>query len=171
MTQEFSETPAWIKRHQDQKAAEKKQAQDDQQRQLKRSTLIRDKGLGFWQELVEQIAINVGALKELEGEELVGTITLQDQGTERNCRFQVNRQSVRFGPALSHMSFWYIPGSGRIRRWYNDKDAGGVELVAYGDEVRASTRNGPVSACELADRTVEGMAEQVKVKHPSPSYV
>jgi hypothetical protein len=172
MAQQLSDTPAWIKRHQDLKAAEKKQAQDEQQRQLKASTLIRDKGLEFWQELVEQIAVNVNALKELEGEDLVGTISLSDRGTESNCYFQVNRQSVRFGPAPSHMSLWYTPGNGRIRRWYQDQNAGDIELVACGDEVCAIGDNRPLSARELADVTVQWMAEKVKVRRVSyASYV
>jgi hypothetical protein len=163
---QVSETPAWIKRQQEQKATERKQAQDEEQQRLRASTVIRDKGLQFWQELADQLAVNVNALKELEDEELVGTIVLTEQGTERNCRFHVNRQSVRFGPDPSHMSLWYIPGNGRIRRWYQDQNAGDIELVAYGDEVRARVDNRTMKARELADRTVQWMAEKVKAKRP-----
>jgi hypothetical protein len=171
MAQHLNNTPAWIKRHQDQKAAEKKQAQDEHQRQAEASTLIHDKGLEFWQELVDQIAVNVSALKELEGEELVGTVSQSDHGLERNCYFQINRQSVRFGPELSRMSFWYLPGGGRIRRWYQNQNAGDIELVAYRDEVRALVNNRPVTARELADLIVQWMAEKVKVRRVSYSYV
>jgi hypothetical protein len=171
MTQEIDNTPAWIKKHQDQKATERKQAEAEHQRQLKASTLIHDKGPEFWQELTDQIGVNVRALKELEGEELIGTISVADQGAERNCYFQVNRQSVRLGPELSHMSFWYAPGGYRIRRWYQNQDIGDIELVAQGDAVRALLQNRPITARELADLTVQWMAEKVKVRRSSVSYV
>jgi hypothetical protein len=161
---EESDLPDWIKKHQVQKAAEKKQAQDEQGQQLKASALIHEKGSEFWQELVERIETNMKALKELEGAELVGSVSHSDRGSERNCRFQANRQSVRFGPELSHMSFWHIPGKNRIRRWYQDQNAGEIELVAYGGEVRALANNRPITARELADLTIQRMVEKVKVR-------
>jgi hypothetical protein len=167
MTGQADNTPSWIKRHKGQKETEQNQAELDRQRQLEASTLIRDKGPDFWQQLVEHIAINVRALKELEGEELIGTISVSDQGHECNCYFQVNRQSVKFGPELSRMNLWYLPGGSRIRRWYQDQDIGDVELVAYGDEVRALYHSSPIGAQQLAELTVESMAERVKPRGTS----
>jgi hypothetical protein len=130
--------------------------------------LIHDKGPEFWQQLVDRIGINVGALKELEldGEEIVGTMSHGNDGAERNCHIQVNRVSVRFGPELSQMNLWYRPGGNRIRRWYQNRDAGDIGLVSQGSEVRAVVdRSGPFTAHRLADSLVEWMAEQVKAQN------
>lgn len=69
------------------------------------------------------------------------------------------------------MSFWYAPGGYRIRRWYQNQDIGDIELVAQGDAVRALLQNRPITARELADLTVQWMAEKVEVRRSSVSYV
>jgi hypothetical protein len=171
MTQEIDDTPAWIKKQQDKKAAEKRQVEEQQQRQFSASTVIHDKGSDFWQELVTQIALNAKALVKLEGEELAGYFSLNERGPEHHCHLQVNRHSVRFGPELSLMNLWYAPGSAHIRRYYQNQNIGDIELVANHEEVRAIYNGRPVTARELADATVQWMAERVRAKPTSPSYV
>jgi hypothetical protein len=60
---------------------------------------------------------------------------------------------------------------GRIRRWYQNRDVGDMELVAFDNQVRALVNNRPVAARELADLTIQWMAEKVKVRRVSYSYV
>jgi len=46
-----------------------------------------------------------------------------------------------------------------------------MELVAFDNQVRALVNNRPVAARELADLTIHWMAEKVKVRRVSYSYV
>lgn len=164
MSQEPDNAPDWIKKHNREMEDQNRQADEEGRRQLQASKVVEENGPAFSKQLVDRIGINVKALKELAGEELTGTISLANHGRELNCYFQVNRQSVRYGPELSRMSLFYKPGGNRIRRWYQDQDAGDLQLVSNGNEVRASVGGTPATAQQLADHIVEWMAERVKAR-------
>ena len=154
--------PDWVKRKKREKEEEERKAEAEHQRQLAASKVVGEKGPDFWKHFVDQVGNNVRALKELEGEELVGMMSHENNSAELHCYIQVNRQSVKWGPELSQMNLWYRPGTHRIRRWYQNADAGDIELISFGNEVRAKVdRSGPFTAEQLADRLVEWMAEQV----------
>lgn len=165
MTREPDSTPDWINRHNREKAEEQRRADEDSQRQIEASVMIRQQGPEFWQQLVERLQVNANALTELQGEELFGTVSHSNGGGERSCHIGVDRRSVKFGPALSRMNLFYNPGDHRIRRWYQDRDIGDIELVLRGNEVRAVGDGvSPKTAQQLAEHLVMWMAERVKVR-------
>jgi hypothetical protein len=163
MTQEPDNIPDWIKRHNREKAEEQHQADEDRHRQLEASALIREHGPEFWRQLVEHLQLNANALKELQGEELFGSVSHSNGGGEQRCYIGVDRRSVKFGPELSRMNLFYKPGGQRIRCWYQDRAFGNIELVRYRDEVRAVDDGGsPKTAQQLANALVMWMAERVR---------
>jgi hypothetical protein len=166
MSSEQNNTPDWIKTHNREKAEEKRQSNEIGQRQLEASLVIKDTGPEFWKQLVDRVGVNVGALPSLEGEELAGSVSVTGTaGAELSCHIQVDRRSVRLGPELSRMNLFYRPGESRIRRWYQNREMGDIELVKYRNEVRAVIEGAnPMTAQELGDRTVEWMAERVKAR-------
>lgn len=154
--------PSWIATENEQKAAKAQAADEVAQREIDDSALIHKSSPQFWAQLVDRLGVNVKALPKLAGEELVGSVSQLASGGEENCHIQVNRQSVRFGPELSRMNLFYRPGGSRIRCWYQNQDAGDIELVRSGNEVRAIDGAARVTAHELADHLVKWMADRVK---------
>jgi hypothetical protein len=165
MPTELENTPAWIEKRKREKAEEERLAAEFTQQQLNASMSIQQRGPDFWKQLVDRVEVNVRALPELEGEELAGSVSPGASGGELSCFIQVDRRSVKFGPELSHMSFFFRPGESRIRRWYQDRELDDIELVIDRDVVCAVINDStPMTAQQLADYTVERMAKNVKAK-------
>jgi len=85
------------------------------------------------------VLVNGQALEKLDREELVGRVSQATSpmrtGVEQNLYIQVNLQSVRFGPELSKMNLWYVPGGSRIRCWYQDQEMADIQLAIRGNDV------------------------------------
>ena len=155
--------PSWIARENARQAEAAKQASQDAQQQFEDSVKVNQGSPAFWKVLVDQLKFQAGGLDKLVGEELVGNVSQLASGVEENCHIQVDRQSVSVGPALSRMDLYYQSGGMRIRRWYQGQDAGDIDLVRYGDEVRAViVGHAPMTAYELAEHIVRSMAARVR---------
>jgi len=162
MTEKLDEIPSWIESLNNQKDRAALQAEKATKRQLEDAAIVSTRSSEFWKELVDRLGVNVKALPQLKGEELVGSISHETGPSEHRCYIGVNRQSVQHGPELSWLNLFYRPGATIIRRWYMNEDIGGIELARYGDEVRAIISGKPKTAQELADLIVRWMADRVK---------
>jgi sulfur carrier protein ThiS len=160
-------TPEWVRKHNEQKAEEARlEAAATEQRRVAVAT-VHAGGPDFWTRFVERTIVNVRVLPDLKDEELVGSASHALPGgmsPEHHLHIQVNRQSVRFHPALSKMNLWYAPGGNQIRRWYQDQEMPNLVLCASGEGVVASVDGRIYTAEQLADHVVEWMAARVQVR-------
>lgn len=161
-------TPEWIKQHNQETAAQKARTEAAAQRRQEAAVPIEVAGPDFWQRFVDRVLVNAQALEKLDGEELVGRVSHATSpmrtGVEQNLYIQVNRQSVRFGPELSKMNLWYVPGGSRIRCWYQDQEMAEIQLAIRGNDVRAALAGNIHTAEDMADHIVQWMAERVKAR-------
>jgi hypothetical protein len=162
---ESNPLPGWIVREQREKAELDRKAKEDREKQLEAARLVQSEGREFWAQLLGRLELNVKALPALVGAELVGSASPSGGPTtpELSCHIQVNRQSVKHGPALSKMNLWYHPGGYRIRRWYQDCEMEDITLQPGRKGVEAVIDDyPPMTAVELGDHIVRNMALQVR---------
>jgi|SRR5665213_406774 len=153
--------PDWIARRQQEKAMQTRAEGEALQSQLDASKQVASGGPEFWARLTERLRINVDALPAL-GEELVGSVSLLTGVPELHCHVQVNRQSLKHGPELSHLNLWYRQGGFQIRRWYQDREMPDVILQPSRGTIIATIDNRyHLTAEQLADLIVERMADRV----------
>jgi len=163
MTNEPS-TPEWVRKHNERKAEEARiEAATAEQRRVAAAT-VQAGAPDFWKRFVDRTIVNVRALPNLKGEELIGSVSPSTGGPENSCHIQVNRSSVRYGPELSRMNLWYSPGGNQIRCWYQDQPMPNFVLGVGGDEVLAAVGDDDYTAEQLADCIIEWMAARVKVR-------
>ena len=163
MTNE-SNTPEWVRKHNEQKAEEARLATAATEQRRAAAASVQAGGPDFWTRFVDRTILNVRALPDLRGEELVGGVSPSTGGPEHSCHIQVNRQSVRYSPELSKMNLWYAPGGNQIRCWYQDQPMSNFVLGIRGDEVVANVGGDHYTAEQLADHVIEWMAARVKVR-------
>ena len=157
-------TPEWVRKHNEQKAQEARleAAATEQRRAVAAS--VQAGGPDFWMRFVDRTIRNVRELPDLNGEELLGSVSPSTGGPEHSCHIQVNRSSVRYSPALSKMNLWYAPGGNQIRCWYQDQPMPNFVLGIRGNEVLATVAGDHYTAEQLADHVIEWMAARVKVR-------
>lgn len=114
----MSTVPGWIQKENDQKAAAKRTADAELQRQVQAGEVIRERGPAFWDQLALALHSNAQALEKLEGEELYGSAPKSVSGAEHNIYVRVERRSVKHGPESAWLNLWYVPGSDSIRCSY-----------------------------------------------------
>jgi hypothetical protein len=167
MADELGNTPEWIKQHNEQIADANERAMAAARLRQDAGGVIRNGGPDYWKRLANSAAENARALRQLKGEDLAGYCSISESPqagntTEHNCHLQVNRESVRFGPELSQMNLWYVPGTSRIRCWYQNMNFGDIELVVRGNEVYGVFAGKTLKAEQLGEHIVRFMAERVK---------
>lgn len=163
----MSTVPGWIQKENDQKAAAKRTADAELQRQVQAGEVIRQRGPAFWDQLALALHTNAQALEKLEGEELYGSAPKSVSGAEHNIYVRVERRSVKHGPEAAWLNLWYVPGSASIRCWYMHQENPNIELVVLGNlgrDVHAIYDSIGLPADRLAERIVRQMVEQVRAK-------
>jgi len=157
-------TPAWVRKHIEREAEEARLDAAAAEQRGATAAAVQAGGLDFWKRFVDQTIVNVRALPDLKGEELIGSVSPSTGGPEHSSHIQVNRSSVRYGPELSKMNLWYAPGGNQIRCWYQDQPMPNFVLGVRGDEVLAAVGSDHYTAEQLADHIIEWMAARVKVR-------
>ena len=155
--------PDWIAKRRQEKAEQERKDKEDQKKELAAAAQVQTGGPEFWKQLLDRLTLNVNSLPALIGDELVGNASRSTDGPELSCYIQVNRQSVKHGPALSQMNLWYKPGGYRIRRWYQNREMKDIILQAGSKGVSAVIDGSePMTAVELGDNIVRNMVFQVR---------
>jgi hypothetical protein len=157
-------TPGWIERQNREKEETKRLAEEAEERRRSEADTIRAVGPDFWSRFVLRVKANIQALPTLQGAELVGSVSTQQQGREELCSIHVNRQSVPSGPALSHLNLWYASGAGSIRCYVQDHERPDFHLVHREGVVHVSHAGGLYTAEDFADYLVSSMSERVKAR-------
>jgi hypothetical protein len=163
MTSE-SNTPEWVRKHNEQKAEEARleAAATDQRRAA--AVSVRAGAPDFWTRFVAGVEVNARALRDLEGAELVGNVSVSAPSStspEHQCHISVNRVSTRLGPLLSNMNLWYAPGGSHIRCWYQNQPLPDFGLGIRENEVLATVGGDQFTAEQLAEHVVQWMVKQL----------
>ena len=156
--------PEWVRSHNERKAEEARLDAAAADQRGATAAAVQAGGPDFWKRFIDRTIVNVRALPDLKGEELVGTVSPSTGGPEHSCDIQVNRQSVRYGPELSKMNLWYAPGGNQIRCWYQDQPMPNFVLGIGGGKVLAAVGGDHYTAEQLGDHIIEWMAARVKVR-------
>lgn len=167
--QQNDNTPDWVRQHNLQHDAKEREENERLQRQLEDGEYVRENSPLFWQQLVKALSTNTDALKSLKGEHLDGNTSPSDGGGEKTCFIQVIQRGPH--PEPTRMNLFYKPGDSRIRCWYEDQDAGDIDLVRRADVILAvPQRSIRMSAETLAEHLVREMVRRVKGRRER-SYV
>jgi len=156
--------PEWVRSHNERKAEEARLDAAAADQRGATAAAVQAGGPDFWKRFVDRTIVNVRALPDLKGEELIGSVSPSTGSPEHSCHIQVNRSSVPYGPELSKMNLWYAPGSNQIRCWYQDQPMPNFLLGVRGVEVLAAVGGDHYTAEQLADHIIEWMAARVKVR-------
>lgn len=156
-------TPEWVGKHNERTAEEARLETAAAEKRGATAATVQACGPDFWKRFVDRTIVNVRALPDLKGEELIGSVSPSTSAPEHSCHVQVNRSSIRYGPELSRMNLWYVPGGTQIRCWYQEQPVPNFVLGVRGDQVLAGVGSDQYTAEQLADHIIEWMAARVKV--------
>jgi len=159
--------PGWVQHDNDRKTEAARKADAALQRRLQAGEFIRQRGMGYWEQLALALQFNAQGLEGLKGEELYGTVVKSVTGGEHQLHVRVDRRST--WPDSVWLNLWYSPGNGSIRCWYMDKERPNIELVVsgrpdIGQDIVAMYADSPLTADQLGERIIRRMADQVQAK-------
>ena len=161
--------PSWIEKENAQKAEASRKVEEAAQRSRDAANFIQKRGMGYWDQLALALQFNAQALEKLEGEELFGSVSKAANSTEHTLHIRVERRSVKHEPDFAWLNLWYVPGTGWMRCCYMDRARPNIAFVVDGSpdlgrNILANYEGVPLTADQLGERIIRGMAMQVRAK-------